>query len=173
MICRLRIFSKLSPNTDQLSFTWWEEGVKSLQLEGTTTSHHRYITVGSGYNKPTRLVYKFSDARMAGISHAFLQMEIPLISWIKRMRIKGGDSNFRLMSSGQSLCFLSGLETYLITTFSFNTTLKVVFGSSEALKSRSGFKDLSPMPFNMQHVALVGERIPPSSGGYSLGFFSI
>jgi len=110
---------------------------------------------------------------MAGIPRSFLLKKTPLIYLIKHLRIKGEESNCSSMGLGQGLFFLSRLEIFLITTCCVNATLKVVYGLLEALYSGSGFTDLRPIPLSMQHVAIVGERIPPSSGGYSLGFFSI
>jgi len=49
---------------------------------------------------------------------------------------------------------------------------KVVYSLSKALNMGGGFNDFILMPLNMQHVATVGERIPPSIGRYSLGFFA-
>jgi len=48
----------------------------------------------------------------------------------------------------------------------------MVSGSSGAFKSGSGFLEMSPNPLIPQHMAPVGERILPTSSGYSHGFFS-
>lgn len=133
-------------STQLCSVAIWGE---SLQLEGTIESYHRYITLDNGCSELARLVYSFLGVETAGIPPAFLQIDITLIRWIKWLRINCGDSNCRLMGSGQSLCFLSRLETFLMTTFNFHTTLKVVLGSSKALNSGSGFTEMRSMPFNM------------------------
>lgn len=131
----LQIFAILSFNIDHLFFARWEYGVKSLHSEGTKMSHPRYIIIGNGYREPVWLVYSFLGTQTTGIPLGFLQKATPLIHWIKRLKIKGGESNGSLMGLGQSLYFLSGLETFLITTYCVNTALKVVYRLSKALNT--------------------------------------
>lgn len=148
MIYSLRNFSKPSPFTDQLSFARGEEGVKSLQLEGTTDSRHRYQTVGYGHSESVWLVYRFLGAWTAGIPPAFLQMEIICIRLDQWAEDQGWRFNCRLMGLDQSQYSPHG-----------------GFGLSEALNANSGFLDLNLMPLNTQHMALVGERIRPHRAG--------
>lgn len=103
---------------------------------------------------------RFSDAQMANIKGG---RKISFFLGIKQMRSRGDVKD-------QSLDFLSQLETRRITTCGVNTGRAVVYGLSRALKVGSGFSKLSAIPLTTLHVAKAGERLPPSSGGYSLSF---
>lgn len=131
-------------------------GCRSLSTSSAMVSANPKVSGGSGLEDNGSRIIEQRTSRMVKKIYIFL--------WFMHLGSWDG-------ARDRSPDFLSRLKALRTTFRGVITTLGVVSVLSHALKVGSSFSKLGVIPLTKQHVAKVGERIPPSSHGNSLWFW--